>query len=247
MALDLQGLHLSAREVEQISGLEMSDHWVGGMLGGVYRFSQVQHPMAWFGWIFFEALAGVMLFVFTMPIGLGMAKVLPTFGETRVMLASMGVSTLVGMVVWHGYRLRKGRSLQTFMHLLDEIDQYHKVLQAVAVLDRLATVRGPTLQIPERLETLQITRDCLVTGLKTERIMREQGSFFAQLQDGFAHLDQSLALLKASEMQAQADEYATILQQSLLIGERVQQELYGLLPEGRSPSLRQISKTSKIQ
>jgi hypothetical protein len=234
MALDLQGLHLSAREVEQISGLEMSDRWVGGMLGGVYRFSRIQHPMEWVGWLLLEGLAGVMLFSFTLPIGLGMARLLPAWGETRVMLVSMGVSTLVGIVVWHSYRIRKGRSLQTFMHLLDEIDRYHKVLQAVVVLDRLATVRGPILESPERFETLQITRDCLVTGLKTERIMREQGSFFAQLQDGFAHLDQSLALLKASEMQAQADEYAMILQQSLLIGERVQQELYRLSPEGRS-------------
>jgi dsDNA-binding SOS-regulon protein len=234
VAVDLQGLHLSAREIEQLSGLEVSDRWVGGMLGGVYRFSRLQHPMKWVGWLLFEGLAGVMLFSFTLPIGLGMARLLPTLGETRVMMVSMGVSTLVGMMVWHSYRFRKGRSLQTFMHLLDEIDQYHKVLQAVAVLDQLATVRGPALQSPERLEALQITRDCLATGLRTERIMREQGVFFAQLQDGFAHLDQSLALLKASEMQAQADEYATILQQSLLIGERVQQELYQLLPEGRS-------------
>ncbi|NJM74639.1 MAG: hypothetical protein HC852_01395 [Acaryochloridaceae cyanobacterium RU_4_10] len=226
--------HLSVREIEQISGLEVSDRWVGGMLGGVYRFSQLQYPMEWFGWLLFEGLTAAMLFVFTLPVGLGVARVLPTLGETRVMLVSMGVSTLVGMVVWHSYRIRKGRSLQTFMHLLDEIDRYHKVLQAVVVLDRLATVRGPILESPERFETLQITRDCLVTGLKTERIMREQGSFFAQLQDGFAHLDQSLALLKASEMQAQADEYAMILQQSLLIGKRVQEELYGLLPKGRS-------------
>lgn len=234
MAVDLQGLHLSAREIEQLSGLEVSDRWVGGMLGGVYRFSRLQSSMEWVGWLFFEGLAGVMLFSFTLPIGLGMARLLPALGETRVMLVSMGVSTVLGMAVWHSYRFRKGRSLQTFMHLLDEIDRYHKVLQAVAVLDQLATVRGPVLQSPERLEALQITRDCLATGLRTERIMRERGEFFTQLQDGFAHLDQSLALLKASEMQTQADEYATILQQSLLIGERVQQELYQLMPEGRS-------------
>ncbi len=241
---DLQDLHLGEREIEQLSGLEVSERWIGGMFGGVYRFSQLRHPLQWVGWALFEGLAGLMVFAFTLPIGLGMAKLLPGISSTRVMFASMGVATLVGLVVWHGYRVWKGRSLQTFMHLLDEIDQYHRVLQAVAVLDRLATVRGPSTKSPEWLETLQVTRDCLVTGLRTERIMREQGVFFAQLQNGVSHLEQSLMLLKASEMQAQADEYATILQQSLAIGERVQQELAQLMPAGRSRSV--SSRESQI-
>jgi hypothetical protein len=204
---------------------------VGGMFGGVYRFSQLKHPIHWLGWIWFEGLAGLMVFVFTLPIGLGMVRLLPRLGTTHVMLMSMGVATLVGLVLWHGYRVWKGRSLQTFMHLLDEIDQYHQVLQAVAVLDQLATVRNPSLQSPEWFETLQVTRDCLVTGLRIERIMREQGVFFARLQDGVTHLEQSLALLKTSEMQAQADEYTIILRQSLAIGERVQQELCQLMAD----------------
>jgi hypothetical protein len=144
--------------------------------------------------------------------------------SNRVMLVSMGVSTLGGMIALHGYRRRKGRSLQTLVHLLDEIDRFHEVLEAIAVVDQLAVAQGKAAPA-EHLETLQLTRDCLITGLKTERILREKRNWM--MQDGAIHLEQSLALLKTLDLQTQADEYAEILQQSVAIAERVQHELYG--------------------
>jgi hypothetical protein len=221
MSADWQNLRLSPREIEQWSGLEVGDRWVGGILLGVYRFSKLQHPLAWVGWVLFELATGALLFVFTLPIGLGIARMIPS---TRVMLISMAVTTLGGMVVLHGYRWRKGRSLQTLLHLLDEIDRYHEVLAAIAVADQLAVAQGKTLTTAHH-ETLQLTRDCLITGLKTERILRAQPNWIAQ--DGAIHLEQSLTLLKTLDLQTQADEYAEILQQSVDIAQRVQQELYG--------------------
>jgi hypothetical protein len=221
MGADWQNLRLSSREIEQWSGLEVGDRWVGGLLLGVYRFSKLQHPLDWVGWLLFEGATAALLFVFTLPIGLGMQRFVPS---TRVMLASMGVATVGGMVALYGYRGRKGRSLQTLLHLLDEIDRYHEVLGAISVVDQLAVAQGK-VSPTEHHETLQLTRDCLVTGLKTERILREQNSRMGQ--DGAAHLEQSLVLLKTLDLQTQADEYAGILQQSVAIAERVQQELYG--------------------
>jgi hypothetical protein len=159
--------------------------------------------------------------VFTLPIGLGVVRMIPS---NRVMLVSMGVTTLGGMAVLNGYRHRKGRSLQTLVHLLDEIDRFHGVLEAIAVVDQLAVAQGKAAPA-EHLETFQLTRDCLITGLKTERILREKRT--GMMQDGAIHLEQSLALLKTVDLQAQADEYAEILQQSVAIAERVQHELYG--------------------
>ncbi|WP_404787094.1 hypothetical protein [Altericista sp. CCNU0014] len=230
MGADWQNLRLSAREIEQWSGLEVSDRWIGGLLLGVYRFSKLQRPLDWMGWLLFELVTVALLFVFTLPIGLGVLRIVPS---TRAMLASMGVATMGGMVALYGHRARKGRSLQTLLHLLDEIDRYHRVLEAIAVVDRLAVAQGKALPI-EHQETLQLTRDCLVTGLKTERILREQNNLMGQ--DGVAHLEQSLVLLKTLDLQTQADEYAGILQQSLAIAERVQQELYGTGKGHQSPT-----------
>jgi uncharacterized membrane protein (UPF0136 family) len=221
MSATWQNLRLSPREIEQWSGLEVGDLWVGDILLGVYRFSKLRHPLAWVGWILFELATGALLFVFTLPIGLGVARMIPS---NRVMLVSMGVTTLGGMLSLYGYRWRKGRSLQTLLHLLDEIDRYHDVLGAIAVIDQLAIAQGKASPA-QHLETLQLTRDCLITGLRTERILREKRNWMVQ--DGSIHLEQSLALLKTLELQTQADEYAEILQQSVAIAERVQHELYG--------------------
>lgn len=221
MSAALQNLRLSPREIEQWSGLEVGDRWVGGLLLGIYRFSKLQQTLDWMGWLLFELLTAALIFVFTLPIGLGMVRIIPS---NRVMLVSMGVATLAGMVALCVYRVQKGRSLQTLLHLLDEIDRYHEVLEAIAVIDQLAAAQGASPHA-QRYETLQITRDCLVTGLKTERILREQRVFLVQ--DGAAHLEQSLALLKTLDLQVQADEYSETLQQSFAIAERVRQGLYG--------------------
>jgi hypothetical protein len=190
---------------------------------------KLQQPLDWVGWLLFELVTAALIFVFTLPIGLGIVRIIPS---NRVMLVSMGVSTLMGMGVLYAYRVRKGRSHQTLLHLLDEIDRYHEVLAAIAVIDQLAAAQGAAPQ-PERYETLQLTRDCLITGLKTERVLRERHGFFVQ--DGAAHLEQSLALLKTLDLQTQADEYSEILQQSVGIAERVRQELYGT-DRRRNPS-----------
>jgi hypothetical protein len=221
MGADWQNLRLSPREIEQWSGLEVGDRTVGGILLGICRFSRLQHPLDWVGWVLFELATVALLFVFTLPIGLGLLRIIPS---TRLMLIGMGVSTLGGMVVLYGYRRRKGRSLQTLVHLLDEIDRFHEVLEAIAVVDQLATAQGKAAPA-QHLETLQLTRDCLITGLKTERILREKRNWM--MQDGAIHLEQSLALLKTLDLQMQADEYAEILEQSVAIAERVQHELYG--------------------
>jgi hypothetical protein len=242
MSADWQNLRLSPREIERWSGLEVGDRWVGGILLGIYRFSKLQHPLDWVGWMLFEVATAALLFVFTLPIGLGIVRVIPS---DQVMLTSMGASTLGGMVVLYGYRGRKGRSFQTLLHLLDEIDRYHEVLEAIAVVNQLAVAQGkaPPTEHHEAAVTLQLTRDCLITGLKTERILREQNNWMVQ--DRATHLEQSLALLKTLELQTQADEYAGILQQSVAIAERVQQELYGTGEVGNPlPTIRKSRESS---
>jgi hypothetical protein len=154
--LDLQNLRLGSREIESLSGLEVSDRWIGGILGGVYRFSQLHHLVDWLGWLLFEGIVAVLLFVFTLPIGLALSHLGSSEAQgTLIMLSSMGASTFLGMLLWNGYMVRQGRSLRSFMHLLDEIERYHDVLDAVAILEQLQSVQDRPPQPASRLETLQ--------------------------------------------------------------------------------------------
>ncbi len=222
--LDLRDLRLGSREIESLSGIEVSDRWIGGIIGGVYRFSQLRHLMDWLGWLLFEGIAAALLFVFTLPIGLALSRLGGSEAQgTVIMLSSMGVSTCIGMLLWNGYMVRQGRLLQSFMHLLDEIDRYHDVLDAVAILEQLQSVqdRPPA----SRLETLQLTRDCLVAGLKTERILRGQLGRRSQTEAGLSQLECNLTTLQALALQERADEYSALLAQALQIGQSVREEL----------------------
>ncbi len=219
---DLQNLRLDSREIESLSGLEVSDRWIGGIIGGVYRFSRLRHWADWLGLLLFEGIAAALLFVFTLPIGLTLSRF---GGGTVMMLSGMGLSTLLGMLAWNGYMVNQARSLQSFMHLLDEIERYHDVLDAVAILEQLQSVQDRPPQPASRLETLQLTRDCLVAGLKTERILRGHLGRRSQKEAGLLQLEHNLTTLQALALQEQADDYSTLLAQALQIGQSVREEL----------------------
>jgi hypothetical protein len=224
--LDLQDLRLDSREIESLSGLEVNDRWVGGIIGGVYRFSQLRHLTDWLGWLLFEGIAAALLFIFTLPIGLALFHLGGSEAQgTVIMLSSMGGSTFLGMMLWNGYMVRQARSLQSFMHLLDEIDRYHDVLDAVAILEQLQSVQDRPPQPASRLETLQLTRDCLVAGLKTERILRDKLGRRSQTEAGLSQLECNLTTLQALALREQADEYSALLAQALQIGQSVREEL----------------------
>ena len=225
LEMDDADLRLSNREIESLSGLEVSAHSVGGMMDGVYRVSTLRHPTDWLGCLISEAIALSLLFMLTLPIGLGIMR----WSEDSVgmMLTGMGVSTLVIELGWTSYRVKRSRSLQTLLHLLDEIDRYHEVLDAVAVLEELQSIRQSQAQsfLPAHLETLQVTRDCLVAGLRTEQILRTRTGRRPQ-EAGLEQLAHSLVTLKALSVQEQADDYSTLLSQALEIGQSVQEELF---------------------
>ena len=224
MKLDDADLRLSDHEIESLSGLEISAHSIGGMVGSVYRTSTLQHPMDWLGCLISETITFSLLFVLTLPIGLGILR----WSEDSVgaMLTGMGVSTLVIELGWTSYRIKRSRSLQTLLHLLDEVDRYHEVLNAVTVLQELQLIRQSNAQssLPAHFETLQVTRDCLVAGLRTERILRARTGKRSQ-EAGFEQLAQSLSILKTLSLQERADDYSTLLSQALEIGQSVQEEL----------------------
>jgi hypothetical protein len=227
MDLNLPDLRISTREIEQLSGLEVTDRWVGSLLGGTYRFSRLQSPPAWAGWLLFEVMVITLLFIFTLPIGLAVARFSPA-SSSSLIIASMGVATIMGTLCWYGYRWRNARLLQTFLHLVDEIDRYHAVLNAVEVLTNLQDLRvQPQHQgdAAHLQETLALTRDGLVIGLRTERIFRERLGGKAQLHNSLTQLEDYLSAMQTLELEAQADEYVAVLHQTLQIGHAVRAEL----------------------
>jgi hypothetical protein len=236
--MDLDRLRISPRELEQLSGLEVSDRFLGGLIGGVYRFSKLKLPSDWLSLLFFEGVIAALLSMVSLPMGIWLANSFALSNPARInqfMGLIVGGTAVMGLGVWNGWMLYRWRSLQGLMHLLDEVDRFHGVLQAVQLLHQLQPTQIPP-SAQELEEYLQATRDCLVAGLKTERILREQGRLLSRLEDGFIQLDHYLTTLQTLELQEQAHDYANLLHQTLAIGQSVRAELNQMRQNQQSDS-----------
>lgn len=129
---------------------------------------------------------------------------------------------------------RQGKHLRSLMRLLDEVDRYEDMLSAIAVLDRLETVNiernlNSALQNrSEILEAIHLTRDNLIAGLTTEKILRENRGLLARQQDLLTSIETNLSLVRSLEVKHQADEYGQFLNEALQIGISVHQEVQRL-------------------
>ena len=237
MRSDLADLKISDRELEQLTGCDVGDIFIGGVFGGTYRISALQNPKKLIAFCLTEAVVFLLIVVFTLPLSLfltsganGIADVSSTL---RFLLVAVGIAIAL-LLAWNLYMKWQGKHLRSLMRLLDEVDRYEDMLSAIAVLDRLETVNiernlNSALQNrSEILEAIHLTRDNLIAGLTTEKILRENRGLLARQQDLLASIETNLSLVRSLEVKHQADEYGQFLNEALQIGISVHQEVQRL-------------------
>jgi hypothetical protein len=109
--------------------------------------------------------------------------------------------------------------------LLDEVEKYHQVVQAIDIHDQLGNSGNSQSSISDReqvISALQLIREDLVRALESERILRDNKKLLANNQDLVVN---NLANLQTLPVSSQASEYAQLLNQSLQIALDVQAEL----------------------
>ncbi|HTL87958.1 MAG TPA: hypothetical protein VL134_01065 [Leptolyngbya sp.] len=231
MNSDLADLRITDAEIERLTGFEVNELFVGGLLGGVYRPSLFRQPNRLFMFAMTELIAIAILFVFTLPIGIFLfgnaAAGISNLPEMLKFLQITLGMTVVGTMAWNLYMQLSLKRFKPLLHLLDEVDRYHEILEAVHLLDQLETVQR-SIQVSQRgeiLEALRLTRDNLVSGLTTEKILRDHRGLFARRADLVATIETNLITLRSLEIGAQATEYAQFVNEALEIGINVQQEI----------------------
>jgi hypothetical protein len=232
MNADLNDLAIAAEEIERLSGIDVGEIFVGGVLGGVYRPSVLKNPKRLMLLAITELLVTVIIFVLSIPIGLFLTghatsgiKDLPAI--LNFLYITLGI-TVVAVIAWNLYMRILIQRLRIFMRLLDEVDRYHRILQAVDVLDRLEAVQRSQMNRIDRheiFEALRMTRDNLISGFLTEKILRDNRGLLARRHDLFMHIEQNLAALQAFEVSHQATEYGQLLHEALHIGMSVYKEV----------------------
>jgi len=218
---DLMGLEISKGELRHLTGFDADD---------VFRPSILKDKDKIWGFLLNEMLVALAL----TPIIVGFLYafiIMPTIGSSILLgiLLLITIPILVLVFRWLWRRFTCPRSLTI---LLDEVDKYHQVVQAIDISDRLASSGNKNSNIDDRekiISALKLIREDLVRALQTEKILRDNKKLLANSQELFMN---NLANLEALHLSEQAGEYGNLLNQSLQIAVDVQEEVRKLNSSG---------------
>lgn len=227
MQPDLADLRITASQLEKLTGLDISDTF----MGRVYRPSVFRSVRRFLPFLITEGFTLALILIFCLPLGLVLGRGLGFLSSATplwvFLLGAIGFSLLL-FVVWNLYMWQQGKQLSTLAHLLDEVDKHNEIIEAVHVMDQLAAVRHSTVQLIDRSEVLKAlaaTRESLVNALMTEKIFRKYRQFMNRRQELFANIETNLATLQTLQIDAQANEYGQLLNEALQIGLSLRHEV----------------------
>ncbi len=214
MQPDLIGLEITKGELRRLTGVDPED---------VFRPSILKNREKRFGFFINELI-----------VALGFTPIIVGFIYAFIILPTLDSSIIIGvgllvfvplLVILLRWFWRHKSCPKSLTKLLDEVDQYHEVIQAIDINDQLASSENTQSNISDRdrvIAALQLIREDLVRALKTERILRDNKKLLANNQDLFVN---NLANLQALQVSSGAGEYAQLLNQSLQIAVDVQSQI----------------------
>jgi hypothetical protein len=231
MHSDLERLKITEREVESLTGLDIDQTFVGGALSGAYRPLVFRRPKGRLTVLVTELIVAGLAFALMVPIGLFLVRgniggIQAAGAIAQFLLMTLSLAALV-MLARYTYMRLIGKRLKSLMHLLDEVDRYNDMMQAIVVSEQLAVAQSET-QLTNRqsvLEALALARGSLVCGLAGERILRENRGLLMRQRELLANIESNLVALQALETTRQASDYRQLLDEALQIGASVYQEL----------------------
>lgn len=227
---NLDNLRITDRDLDQLTGLDISHT----TMGWAYRQSAFT-PLRR-GELLGEQILNLgVASIFVLPITLLIARAVSGDSVEAVwQWLPVGVVSAIALTIaWAFYRWREGKRLITLSHLLDDIDKFNEMVAAVEILEELeatkkSTAKSNQLNLENRqevIEALHLTRENLVCGLMSEKVMRNHHQLMARKQEMFASIERNLATLQLIHIGDEASEYSRLLNEAIQIGTSVHQEL----------------------
>lgn len=219
MQPDLQELEISLGELRHLSGVEPTE---------VFRPSILRNPKERWHFLFQEFLLSLAL----MPIIVGLLQVfviLPLLGSSLIATITTLIFVPIAVIAFRWFWL-KSHSPAALCNLLDEVERYNAVIQAIHINDQLQATGTREMSLgdwawPDRLkvlEALKLTKEDLVRALRAERVLRENQSFLVGNPELLAT---NLTTLQTLQVHDQASEYGRLLNEALQIAAGVTQEM----------------------
>lgn len=222
---NLDSLRITQRELDKITGLDISEV----TMGWAYRQTAFL-PQRRLAWASDQLLTVGVALVFCVPVTLLVARAISGDNVQAVgrWLPLGGFGAIALTALWTTYRWQEGKRLKVLSHLLDEIDRFNDMVAAVEILEELGATKTSRLNLDNRqevIEALHLTRESLICGLMTERIMRKHQQFMARRAEMFSSIERNLATLQLLQVSDDASEYGRLLNDAIQIGISVHQEL----------------------
>lgn len=224
---NLDNLRINSRELDTLTDLDISEV----TMGWAYRQAAFSSQRR-LSFISDQLLTIGVALVFCVPLTLLMSRAVSGDNMDAVWrwLPLGAVSAVTLTATWTVYRWQAGNRLITLSHLLDEIDRFNEMVAAVEILEELGSTQNSRLNLENRhevIEALHLTRESLVCGLMTERVMRKHQRFMARREEMFSSIERNLATLQLLHVSDEASDYGRLLNEAIQIGTSVHRELSG--------------------
>ncbi|MCF2970110.1 hypothetical protein L1047_02720 [Synechococcus sp. Nb3U1] len=233
MRPDLKGLRISSAQVESLTQVRV---------GWLYRPRSIDGVYGVWGWLrgfaaFWDPLRLLLVLDLLCRLVAWNGSLLTLLG--RIFVPSLR-SVTWGSLAWEwgifvalaalhqAFWIFHSRRMPLLLSLLEEVDRYNTLIQAIQINDELEDAGNGTVQLTHRaqvIEGLKLTRADLVRALKTERILRQNQAFIESQSELFAS---NLATLTALRVSEQASEQGRLLDAALQIALDVRSEMQKL-------------------
>ncbi len=230
MKEDVATLEITNHELEKVCGREVNDLLIGGIVGGVVRSSVRGNLQKLLSLLVVEVAVFGLLLIFTLPASFAITRNInldQASGGNFFIGVTLGIA-IVLLGLWNASMIGRAPQFKMLMRLLDEIDRFNELVRAVDVVDRLDGIHPESRHFENRLEilnALNVTRDSLMSGIMTEKILRENRGLLSRRQDLLTHIETNLSALSVMEVSDEASDYSRILNEALQIGAIVQREM----------------------
>jgi hypothetical protein len=231
MQTDIRNLQITEQDLERVTGKEISLLF----MGSTYRISILKKKKCLVPFLLSEAITLFLISIFSLPISILIFQALGSPIDNRQDQVGFAIFVfsfvLILFTSWNLFAWTRSKKMACLSHLLDEVDKYNQVIAAIDICDRLKSVGNQPVDLDHRedlLQALELTRDSLICGLTTEKILREHRKFLSSHRQLFDNIEQNLIALESLEVKNQADQYSSMLNDALVIGMNVQKEMLNL-------------------
>ncbi|MEM6254801.1 MAG: hypothetical protein AAF821_17940 [Cyanobacteria bacterium P01_D01_bin.156] len=222
---NFDNLRITNGDLDELTGLDISPL----SMGWATRLSLFQTPKLRWSWLLNQGLVLAVTLVLWLPVCLVLGR--SWSSQPLVLFMGLGTAGAIATTVTYGfYGIHKGRKLRVLNHLLDQVDRFNEMITAVEILEELrqadASSKQLSLDNPEAVkEALHLTRESLVCGLMSDKIMRKHQRFIARRHELFTSIETNLSNLQTLQASDLAGDYGQLLNEALNVGTSVHQEL----------------------